>query len=995
MSLRDNLSEVSKDLAKILDQLKQIKKTANDVSGTKISVGGSGRGSGGGGGGKASNGMPEGNFGTPPPQPGSNLGGITPASRGFDAQRGDGQTSGGTPGWAKAAALTGAAAVTYGYSITPGVEDAFAAQGLKFRASFLGGIGGYNADYYKKAQQAFGTRQTDPFGMMTAANIATMSGQGMGTSGFNRFMRETSVTSQIFGMSNAASAGAQASMNSGTFAGRMAKYGIFVSDLGTGNPQGLGNLVDQIWSRHYGSPSRKIPYESVAQSIRGGWLGVFLNRNFGDVPELREQVTQALLLKAQSGGSKLDYSDLGKTNYGNENLVKIKAGAGTRSAMSAATSLGMNDESNPMLATMELQGVRGNVIDGASEGLLSGYRNSVYAARTVDTAVQSIVSNGNGLVNFVLSLKGALEGFGSLGELSPIMGMLGGMFGGGLLGGRATGGYGTTTSDSIPAMLSKGEYVINARAAQMIGTDQLNAMNALGHSFGGGFASPAKAFNKGGSADGGGVVTSDDVLRLARTKLGAPYVVGADGPDKFDCSGFTEWIYETNFGIPLSEVSYTQVNEHQLVAKAKGPGDTVDASLARPGDLLFFDTDAHEADPSGLGISHVAIYSGNNHIIHAWGPPLAETDLANYSSPLRAITRLPLADAQPLSNTSTTASPKSAGGKGEPPGNYSSGPSVMGPRARKITARSVSPYSGGASGLGLGSGSFSWLAQTAATLSGASLGVGSSVTDGKNSTVTETDESGGATSGNSVPNPGNPGSGSGPAWLLEFLASKGLRGTTLKTAWTIGMRESGGNPGNTTNGGSENWNYSGSPHYDVGVWQINNRHLSGIKSKYGSDATMQLMLDPNKNYEYASQLSSNWSNLLAWGMNADGTFDDNSWRYYSAEWQAKYRAATERNTADWYSKFQSYNTNGYSEGAYRTHEGMAKLHEGEMVLPATVAEKFRDVMRGASGPSNATGRTVNVTLKIEKASDEEAERFAKKVKQYLDEDNWAAAVRSA
>lgn len=38
-------------------------------------------------------------------------------------------------------------------------------------------------------------------------------------------------------------------------------------------------------------------------------------------------------------------------------------------------------------------------------------------------------------------------------------------------------GPGTATSDSIPAMLSNGEYVINARSAQLIGYDNLDALN--------------------------------------------------------------------------------------------------------------------------------------------------------------------------------------------------------------------------------------------------------------------------------------------------------------------------------------------------------------------------------------------------------------------------------------------------------------------------------------------------------------------------------------
>ncbi len=47
----------------------------------------------------------------------------------------------------------------------------------------------------------------------------------------------------------------------------------------------------------------------------------------------------------------------------------------------------------------------------------------------------------------------------------------------------ASGGYvsgaGTSTSDSIPAMLSNGEFVINARATKMYGTDFMNALNQM------------------------------------------------------------------------------------------------------------------------------------------------------------------------------------------------------------------------------------------------------------------------------------------------------------------------------------------------------------------------------------------------------------------------------------------------------------------------------------------------------------------------------------
>ena len=50
----------------------------------------------------------------------------------------------------------------------------------------------------------------------------------------------------------------------------------------------------------------------------------------------------------------------------------------------------------------------------------------------------------------------------------------------GLAGGGHVSGPGTETSDSIPARLSDGEYVLNAEAVKMVGKDKLDHINALG-----------------------------------------------------------------------------------------------------------------------------------------------------------------------------------------------------------------------------------------------------------------------------------------------------------------------------------------------------------------------------------------------------------------------------------------------------------------------------------------------------------------------------------
>ncbi len=79
---------------------------------------------------------------------------------------------------------------------------------------------------------------------------------------------------------------------------------------------------------------------------------------------------------------------------------------------------------------------------------------------------------------------------------------------------------------------------------------------------------------------------------------GQPYVYGAAGPTRFDCSGLTMYVF-SRFGYRLPHNSAAQYNSVQHVSR----------SAMRVGDLLFFD--------NGGGIGHVAIYAGNGQMWHA------------------------------------------------------------------------------------------------------------------------------------------------------------------------------------------------------------------------------------------------------------------------------------------------------------------------------------------------------------------------------------------
>ncbi|MEU0570666.1 C40 family peptidase [Nonomuraea sp. NPDC005983] len=91
-------------------------------------------------------------------------------------------------------------------------------------------------------------------------------------------------------------------------------------------------------------------------------------------------------------------------------------------------------------------------------------------------------------------------------------------------------------------------------------------------------------------------------LRAAVSKLGRPYVWGAEGPDTFDCSGLVQWAY-AQAGVRMPRVTHQQW--------VTGP--QVSLAQAQPGDLLFW-----RSDPTNPGyISHVAIYWGKGKMLQA------------------------------------------------------------------------------------------------------------------------------------------------------------------------------------------------------------------------------------------------------------------------------------------------------------------------------------------------------------------------------------------
>lgn len=94
----------------------------------------------------------------------------------------------------------------------------------------------------------------------------------------------------------------------------------------------------------------------------------------------------------------------------------------------------------------------------------------------------------------------------------------------------------------------------------------------------------------------------DIVMWYAWSQIGKPYQAGAAGPNAYDCSGLTQWVF-AHAGLNLVHHAASQWNQGY---------HWTNMTDVWPADLLFF---GHY----GV-ISHVGIYVGNGQYIHAASP---------------------------------------------------------------------------------------------------------------------------------------------------------------------------------------------------------------------------------------------------------------------------------------------------------------------------------------------------------------------------------------
>ena len=105
------------------------------------------------------------------------------------------------------------------------------------------------------------------------------------------------------------------------------------------------------------------------------------------------------------------------------------------------------------------------------------------------------------------------------------------------------------------------------------------------------------------------------IVKEAYKYLGKPYVWGAKGPNTFDCSGLTYYVY-------------MQATGHYIggwTGEQQYAGTQIPVDQAQPGDLVFW-------GPSSGITHHVGIYIGNGQFIHAPQPgdKVRITSIADY-----------------------------------------------------------------------------------------------------------------------------------------------------------------------------------------------------------------------------------------------------------------------------------------------------------------------------------------------------------------------------
>lgn len=929
----DDVAKLRKEFEEILKLLNLI----NDASGSFAdNVSGKGKGKSKGGGAKR----------------GSNAGGVS-SSLGL----GDISVPAGSlpppiappsPPWARDAAgsggvTAGSAAVRVGTAVAGGIagfmpdtNSMVDMQQSLFQASYATGghMGPGDFDRLSNiSKAAFGNMQTSVGSAQRSAAIVSQFGFDPYGAAGRRMLGQVGAISLTTGMSNEQVAGTLASQSTNSvMTNRMRMLGFEMFDS-QGNPKDVAQVAHHILKVTYGTnPTPK----QIQMGLRpGGALDLMIQSYIPD-PGMQEIVK--------------------------DNMRKQALNQGQYTANDAATAnrLGLNNNFlNPRVTGMRYQSSESNKADAMRNSAVTGYGYGVDAASSLNEAFTNLAENVmivSTLLQTAAGIQGGMSGFFGTGPGQAVSGAIGALSsgpGGGVTGmvlkkimgmffadGGVIKGPGGPKDDKVPALLSNGEFVVQASAVDKYGVDLFEKLNA-------------KRFAE------GGLNSPSEAVSWALAHTGQD--LGYEGL----CDHFVAQAYGRDHS------GYASAREHYQAALAAK--DIHTDQNPPPGALVYWDTGANGHIALSVGGGKVAstdfLHKGQEDVVpiaditEKWGTYLGWSD-PFYDGKVQATLGPSTSTAQTGTGTVGTSSTSTTTG--------SSAPSITGTKPLYQGANLTT----GVSGL---SGKYQGI--LAAIDNGPVWAVIGKSSETTNSTPTSSSTQNTTTS-TSVPS-GNPtyqgtDDGNGPidiskiidnpannrSWAQSMAASRGWTGAEWDALDFVWQHESGfhikssdGAQGGATDG---NW---GTPK----TWGIPQSNPGHKMKEAGPDWRTNALTQIKWGLDYISSAYGTPSKAKQHGMETGhpGSNDGYGW---------------------------------YSKGAWQVEKDqIAHIHQNEMILPAPAAEAVRTVMRenraGQTGSSSkAGGSGVVINLTVARASDDEAVRVARKVKRMIEDDQLISAI---
>lgn len=436
-----------------------------------------------------------------------------------------------------------------------------------------------------------------------------------------------------------------------------------------------------------------------------------------------------------------------------------------------------------------------------------------------------------------------------------------------------------------------------------------------------------KGWLQGTGPEGGkaGGATGQAIADYAMKFVGTPYRAGGRDPKKgWDCAGFT-WYVAKHFGITLATTAGGQLKN----------GSPIPLKQARAGDLIIY------AKKNSRGMNndgHVAISLGGGRVVHAGRSGTKVTSVQGAAPGMQIVGVRRIAGGGMGTGSALTSSVGFA------------------------TAEMGSP--GGYVNVEVDSSGMSVSASTIAdTLGGSASGGAVSVASGSMGLMAGSSGSDGATGGQ-VSGKGN------RAKVWNMLMGQGF--SQAAAAGIIGnlMQESGVDP-NSNQGG-------GGPGRGIMQWTVNERWASmqswAKKRNMNTrdlDTQVQWMLKEMKDYGVLKKMK---------GMNdverATLYFENTMERAGVPNMDARYKYAREA--------LRQFGRGSYSAGAYNLpSDEDARVHAGEMIVPADKAQEVRHAMAGVMAGQKGGGHTFNIYVPPG-TTEEQANLIARRVATILD-----------